>query len=128
MLCISKLKFKKTTVSSPKHPVAENTLNQNFNAERENEVWVSDITYIRTAEGWAYLTIIINLFDRKVIGWSLSKAMKATDTTVAAFKKAQLNRPLIDNKKLLFHSDRGMQYTCKDFIRFLAKKNRFCKA
>lgn len=121
---ITKLKFKKTTVSSPKYPVADNILNQNFHVGKENEVWVSDITYIHTAEGWAYLTIILDLFDRKVIGWSLSKSMKATDTSIAAFKKAQLNRPLVGNQKLLFHSDRGVQYTCKDFVRILAKSNQ----
>lgn len=118
---VSKLKFKKTTISSPKHPVAENSLNQNFKVTRQNEVWVSDITYIRTTEGWTYLTIILDLFDRKVIGWSLSKSMKAIDTSIAAFKKAQLNRPLVDNQKILFHSDRGVQYSCKDFVNILAK-------
>lgn len=125
---ITKLKYKKTTISSPKYPVAENSLNQIFNVARENQVWVSDITYIRTTEGWAYLTIIIDLFDRKVIGWWLSKSMKATDTSIAAFKKAQLNRPLINNQKLLFHSDRGIQYTCKDFVRILAKSNQISQS
>jgi putative transposase len=125
---ISKLKFKKTTISSHKHPVVENSLNQNFQVERQNEVWVSDITYISTTEGWAYLTIIIDLYDRKVIGWSLSKSMKARDTSIAAFKKAQLNRPLARNQKLLFHSDRGIQYTCKDFVRILAKSNQISQS
>lgn len=124
---ISKLKFKKTTISSHKHPVVENSLNQNFQVERQNEVWVSDITYISTTEGWAYLTIIIDLYDRKVIGWSLSKSMKARDTSIVAFKKAQLNRPLV-NQKLLFHSDRGIQYTCKDFVRILAKTNQISQS
>lgn len=125
---ITKLKFKKTTVTSPTYPVVENSLNQNFRVATENEVWVSDITYIQTAEGWIYLTIIIDLFDRKVIGWSLSKSMKARDTSIAAFKKAQLNRPLARNQKLLFHSDRGIQYTCKDFVRILAKSNQISQS
>ncbi len=125
---ITKLKFKKTTVSSPKYAIVENFLNQNFKVGKENEVWVSDITYIQTAEGWAYLTVIIDLFDRKVIGWSLSKSMKARDTSIAAFKKAQLNRPLARNQKLLFHSDRGIQYTCKDFVRILTKTNQISQS
>lgn len=125
---ISKLKFKKTTKSSHKHPIVENILNQNFQVERQNEVWISDITYISTKEGWAYLTIIIDLFDRKVIACSLSKSMKARDTSIAAFKKAQLNRPLVRNQKLLFHSDRGIQYTCKDFVRILAKSNQISQS
>lgn len=125
---ISKLKFKKTTLSSHKHPIVENILNQNFQVERQNEVWISDITYISTTEGWAYLTIIIDLFDRKVIGWSLSKSMKARDTSIAAFKKAQLNRPLVRNRKLLFHSDRGIQYTCKDFVGILTKSNQISQS
>lgn len=120
---VGKRKFKITTISSPKYPLAENKLNQNFNVNRQNEVWVSDITYIHTAEGWAYLTAVIDLFDRKVIGWSLSKTMKATDTTVAAFKKARLSRPLVDNHDLIFHSDRGAQYACKEFVRILAESN-----
>jgi putative transposase len=125
---ITKLKFKKTTVSSPKYPVAVNSLNQNFKVARENQVWVSDITYISTAEGWAYLTIVIDLFDRKVIGWSVSRSMKATDTSIAAFKKALLDRPLASDKNLLFHSDRGIQYTCKDFVRLLAESSQISQS
>lgn len=125
---ILKLKFKKTTISSPKHPVAENSLNQNFKVGRQNEVWASDITYIRTTEGWAYLTIIIDLFDRKVIGWSVSRSMKATDTSISAFKKALLDRPLAGDKNLLFHSDRGIQYTCKDFVRLLAESSQISQS
>ncbi len=121
---ISKLKFKKTTASNPKHRFADNILNQNFKVKKQNEVWVSDITYIGTEEGWAYLTVIIDLFDRKVIGWSLSKSMRAADTSIIAFKKAQLNRPLKNNQKLLFHSDRGIQYTCKEFTSMLAKTSK----
>ncbi|WP_121321713.1 DDE-type integrase/transposase/recombinase [Flavobacterium sp. JRR 20_7] len=52
----------------------------------QNQVWVSDITYIRTKKGWAYLTAVIDLFDRKVVGWSLSETMKVMDTTIAVFK------------------------------------------
>lgn len=119
--CITKLKFKRTTICSQKYPTAENLLNQSFKVKAQNQAWVSDITYIRTAKGWTYLTTVIDLFDRKVIGWSLSRGLKAMDTTVAAFKKALLNRPLLSEQKLIFHSDRGIQYTSKFFVHVLSK-------
>jgi putative transposase len=123
-----KLKFKRTTISSPKYPAAENLLNQDFKVSNQNQVWVSDITYIRTEKGWAYLTAVIDLFDRKVIGWSLSETMKAIDTTIAAFKQALRNRPLIRSQKLIFHSDRGIQYACKDFVYTLSKSDQICQS
>lgn len=124
MRSITKLKFKRTTISSPKYPAAENMLNQNFKVSNENQVWGSDITYLRTAEGWAYLTEIIDLFDRKVIGWSLSETMCAMDTSISALKKALLNRPLLYNQKLIFHSDRGIRYACKNFVCILKKSDQ----
>ena len=63
---------------------------------------MSDITYIRTGQGWLYLTTVIDLFDRKVIGWSLSETMKAQDTSIAALKMARLHRPLKDHDSLIF--------------------------
>ncbi|SDZ62524.1 Transposase InsO and inactivated derivatives [Flavobacterium aquidurense] len=125
---IPKLKFKRTTISSTIYPVAPNLLNQNFKVRNQNQVWVSDITYIRTKKGWAYLTAVIDLFDRKVIGWSLSKTMKAIDTTITAFKQALRNRPLTINQKLIFHSDRGIQYACKDFVHLLTKSNQIAQS
>ena len=102
-----------TTDSEHKHPVAENILNRDFYAARIGEKWVSDLTYIQTAEGWLYLTTVIDLGDRKVIGWSLSEGMDAKSTTVKAFRMAKINRPIISN--LIFHSDRGIQYACAEF-------------
>ncbi|WKL49636.1 IS3 family transposase [Flavobacterium pectinovorum] len=125
---ITKLKFKRTTLSSSKYPAAENLLNQDFKAARQNQVWVSDITYIRTVEGWAYLTTVIDLFDRKVIGWSLSKTLKSMDTSVAAFRKALLNHPLLPYQKLKFHSDRGIQYACKNFTYLLSKNKQILQS
>ncbi|MFH6966566.1 IS3 family transposase [Flavobacterium sp. FlaQc-28] len=128
-LCwIAKLKFKRTTLSSPKYPAAENLLNQDFKVSGQNQAWVSDITYIRTAEGWAYLTTVIDLFDRKVIGWSLSKTLKSMDTSVDALRKALLNRPLLSDQKLIFHSDRGIQYVCKKFTRILSKNSQILQS
>jgi putative transposase len=125
---IAKLKFKKTTLSSPRYVTAENLLNQDFKMSGQNQAWVSDITYIWTAEGWTYLTTVIDLFDRKVIGWSLSETMKVIDTSIAALKKALLNRPLVSNRKLIFHSDRGIQYACKKFTCILSKTSQILQS
>ena len=113
---IVKRKFKITTDSSHKYPIVENKLNREFTVSKENLVWVSDITYIKTNQGWLYLTTVIDLFDRKVIGWSLSHTMKAKDTSVKSFKMALLNRPINPNQTLIYHSDRGIQYACEEFV------------
>ena len=73
---IQKKKFKKTTDSDHNLPIKKNLLKRNFNVTRPNKVWVSDITYIPTARGWLYLTVIIDLHSRKVVGWSMNKRMK----------------------------------------------------
>jgi transposase InsO family protein len=112
---IVRKKYRVTTNSSHHFAIVENKLNRKFEVEAKNKVWVSDITYISTKEGWLYLTTVIDLFDRKVIGWALSETMKAKDTTISAFKMATINRPLAENKELIFHSDRGVQYACDDF-------------
>tara|TARA_R110000751_G_C13720837_1_gene475440 strand:+ start:370 stop:1233 length:864 start_codon:yes stop_codon:yes gene_type:complete len=110
-------KFVATTDSRHKYPVVENRLDRNFTAEGEGRAWVSDITYVRTSKGWLYLTVVLDLFDRKVIGWSQSADLSAENTTIAAWKMAVGNRP--PSKKLIFHSDRGVQYACHDFARLL---------
>lgn len=112
---IVRRKYRVTTNSSHKYPVVENILNREFNVQEQNKVWVSDITYISTANGWLYLTTVIDLFDRKVIGWALSETMRTKDTVIAAFKMATINRSLKDTKELIFHSDRGIQYACDEF-------------
>lgn len=110
-------KFVVTTDSKHKYPVAENKLDRNFSAQAKARAWVSDITYIKTGRGWLYLTIIIDLFDRKVIGWSLSSDLSAANTCMAAWRMAVKNRPL--SGKLIFHSDRGVQYACYAFRNLL---------
>jgi putative transposase len=84
------------------------------------EKWVSDLTYIKTQEGWLYLTAVLDLADRKVVGWAMSQTMEAEVTTVAAWQMAVRNRPI--TKSLLFHSDRGIQYACKEFRKQLSGK------
>lgn len=112
-------KFVVTTHSKHRYPIVGNKLNQNFKAATMAQIWVSDITYIKTQQGWLYLTVIIDLFDRKVVGWALSSDLNAENTSVAAWKMAIRNRPLSGN--LLFHSDRGVQYACGSFVNLLGR-------
>jgi putative transposase len=102
-----------TTDSNHPFPIAENHLNRQFTASEAGEAWVSDITYIPTQKGWLYLTTILDLYDRKVVGWALSDNMTTTATTLAAWSMACRNRPIV--RKLLFHSDRGVQYAAHEF-------------
>lgn len=114
-------KYKVTTDSNHKYPVAKNVLSRNFQVEELATAWVSDITYIHTNQGWLYLTIILDLADRKVIGWALSDSLKACNTVVPAWEMAIKNRSIY--KALLFHSDRGVQYACDEFL-FHLKANK----
>ena len=97
-----------TTDSNHSFPVAENLLNRNFEAAAPSQKWVSDITYVPTAQGWVYLTIVMDLFDRKVIGWSVSTSMTTQATILAAWRMARKNRRIASN--MIFHSDQGVQY------------------
>ncbi len=102
-----------TTESNHDYPVAKNLLNREFMADKPGQKRVSDITYIATGQGWLYLTVILDLADRKVIGWALSDSLKAVDTSVAAWRMALKNRAI--DGCLIFHSDRGIQYACTEF-------------
>lgn len=84
-------KFKITTNSKHNYLVVENVLNRNFIVEKPAQVWVSDITYIQTKEGFLYLTTVMDLYDRKIIGWSLSDTMSTKETSLAAWKMAIKN-------------------------------------
>lgn len=111
----SKRKFIHTTDSKHGLVVSEHLLKRDFSATRSNQKWVSDITYLRTSQGWAYLTVIIDLFDRMVIGWHLSSSLASSDTIIPTFKKAVYHR----GYPRLFHSDRGVQYCGSDFRKLL---------
>lgn len=115
---VYKKKFVVTTDSKHNLPVADNKLNRNFTTDAPGKAWVSDITYIKTAKGWLYMTAILDLYDRKVIGWAHSSDLSARNTSVAAWKMAVSNRPIAQN--LIFHSDRGVQYACKEFTELLS--------
>ncbi|KFF03195.1 IS3 family transposase [Flavobacterium reichenbachii] len=112
-----KRKFKVTTDSYHNHYVSPNLLNRVFTVGEPASAWVSDITYIQTIIGFMYLTIIMDLFDRKIIGWSLSYGMSTRQTTLRAWKMAVKNRKI--TKELIFHSDRGVQYANKMFTNTL---------
>ena len=112
-----KRKFKHTTDSNHSYPIAPNRLNRRFTTSRKSEVWVSDITYVETSQGWLYLTVIIDLFDRKVIGWAMSGNLSAESTIIKAWYMAVGNRPI--RQRLIFHSDRGSQYACTKFRNIL---------
>lgn len=108
-----KRKFIPTTDSTHNHYIVPNVLNRQFTVDGPARAWVSDITYIQTVKGFVYLTIIMDLFDRKIIGWSLSNGMSTKETTLPAWEMAVKNRKI--TKDLVFHSDKGVQYANKMF-------------
>ena len=119
LMARARRKFVHTTDSDHGDKVAANLLNREYQADRINQKWVSDITYIRTAKGWAYLTVIIDLADRMVVAWNLSKELSSERTTIKTLHIA-LERRKID-QPLLFHSDRGVQYAASTFRKALKK-------
>ncbi len=108
----AKKKFKITTDSNHKFAASPNLLNRDFVATAPNQKWVSDITYIWTAEGWLYLCVVLDLFSRKVVGWAVSSRIDK-DLLLMAFWHAVQNRN--PGKGLIFHSDRGSQYCSIEF-------------
>lgn len=113
-------KFKITTNSNHRLPVAPNLLQRNFTTSRADPVYCSDITYIWTAEGWLYLAVVIDLFSRKVVGWSLANRMKQ-ELVANALQMAIWRRS--PERGLIFHSDRGSQY-CSRLFQRLIKQNQ----
>ena len=113
----TKKKWKATTNSKHKLPIAENILNRNFSSTKPNEVWTSDITYIWTDEGWLYLAVILDIFSRQIIGWAMDKRM-TKELVLDAIKQACKRRN--PAKGGIFHSDRGVQYASyavRDYIK-----------
>ena len=109
-------KYKVTTNSNHKQPVFDNVLSRNFTASAPDQAYVSDITYIWTQEGWLYLTVFIDLFSRRVVGWSMSSRMKAKIVTDALRMAMWRRRP---EAGLIVHSDRGSQYASRAYRRLL---------
>lgn len=110
-------RYKSTTDSNHGNPIAPNLLEQNFTMSEPDEVWVSDITYIETAQGWLYLCVFIDLFTRAVVGWSMADHMRA-DLVVDAFRMGIGNR---QRAPIVAHSDRGSQYASEQFRGELAE-------
>ena len=111
-------KFKVTTDSDHDFPISPDLLNRNFSVDQPVKIWTSDITYIATLEGWLYLTVVEDLFNREIVGWSMSDSLKASETTIPALIQACCRfKP---DPGLIFHSDRGVQYACHSFREHLS--------
>ncbi|MDR1177147.1 MAG: IS3 family transposase [Treponema sp.] len=101
-----KRKFIPTANSNHGLPVCKNLLNRQFYAKGGGQKWVSDTTYLCTVGGWVYLTVVLDLYDRKVVGWTLSADMESVHTTIPVLSMAFSNRT--PREGLIFHSDRGV--------------------
>lgn len=110
----------KTTQSRHKEPIAPNHLARTTAPTAPDLVWVSDITYVRTQEGWLYIAAILDLWSRKIVGWATGKSLEASLVIRALDQALGRRNPA---PKLLYHSDRGVQYACKDFRAVLQSAN-----
>lgn len=118
-----KRKFKVTTNSNHRLPVAENLLNQDFTTTRPAQVWVTDISYIHTLEGWLYLATVKDLFTKEIVGWATADNIR-TELCLTALKNAIMrHRP---PRGLIHHSDRGIQYCSNVYQEFLRKNGMIC--
>jgi len=120
---IQKRKFKVTTDSKHNLPVAENLLNRDVNASSTNTKWTSDITYVRTKEGWLYLAAIMDLCSRRIVGYSMQKYL-SRELVIEALNMAIKNRRL--GRGLIIHSDRGCQYASSDYQQQLWRHGIIC--
>jgi len=107
-----KRKFKVTTDSEHDLPIAPNLLKRNFRASEANQCWVSDITYIKTPEKWLYLATFIDLYSRKIVGWSMADSLESS-LVVQGFRMACHRR---GKSPAIVHSDRGIQFASSDFV------------
>lgn len=116
LACKTKRKFKVTTDSKHNLPVAPNLLDRQFSAVQPNQKYVGDITYIHTQEGWLYLAVVIDLFSRQVVGWSMSERMQAKLVNDALLMAIWKRKP---SKGLIWHTDRGGQYASDSHLALL---------
>lgn len=110
-----KRKFKKTTNSKHKKKISPNLVNQCFEVDTPNKLWVADITYIRTREGWMYLNVVIDCYGRRVVAWKLDTNMCEKIVTESVLDGLRKEKPV----GLIFHSDRGSQYASKALRKIL---------
>jgi len=118
-----KRKFIHTTDSRHDLPVAENLLNRKFEADAPNQAWVSDISYVRTRQGWLYLAAVMDLFSRKIVGWAMAPTMP-TELVASALRRAMQQRKPAPG--LLLHSDRGSQYASLEYQALLDQHSIRC--
>ena len=111
-----KRKYKVTTDSKHKLPVARNVLNRDFSPSAPNRAWGTDITYLWTQEGWIYLAVVIDLYSRRVVGWSIDRRMKKALVIRALMMAVNLRQP---PPGLIHHSDRDSQYASHDYQKLL---------
>jgi putative transposase len=111
-------RHRSTTVRDPAHPVAPNDLARDFTATRPNERWVTDITYVWTDEGWAYVAVLLDLFSRAVVGWAVDASLSTRLPLAALDAAVRRRRP---GARLMHHSDRGCQYTSAHYRQALAE-------
>jgi putative transposase len=118
-------KFRATTDSTHKNPVAENVLNREFEQETPDKVWLSDITYLWTGEGWLYLACVLDACSRKIVGWSMSRRLKK-ELVLDALRMALCHRRPDRERSLLHHSDRGSQYASDAYRKLLRDEKIVC--
>ncbi len=109
-------RYRVTTRSNHRYPVSPNLIARRFETDRPNLVWVSDITYIRTMEGWLYLATVMDLYSRKIVGWSLARNMEVGMVKAALLMAIGRRKPA---PGLIHHSDRGSQYACQEYRQLL---------
>jgi transposase InsO family protein len=120
---VAKKKYRATTDSKHSHSVAANSLNRNFSVNKPNQFWVADITYIYTREGWLYLSTIMDLYSRKIIGWSMKNRITQELVSEALHMAIKQRKPL---DGLLLHSDRGSQYASDSYQILLKRYGILC--
>jgi len=118
-----KRKYKVTTDSNHELPVAENVLNRDFSPAAPNQAWGTDITYLWTQQGWIYLAVVIDLYSRRVVGWSVDRRMKKALVIRALMMAVNLRKP---PPGLICHSDRGSQYASHDYQKLLKQHGMIC--
>jgi putative transposase len=113
----------RTTDSKHAHPVAPNLLDRRFTATAPNKIWLADITYIPTAEGWLYLAVVLDMFSRRVVGWAMRDTMPQ-ELTLAALQMAITHRQ--PGPGVVHHSDRGSQYAARAYRQVLDNNGMLC--
>jgi transposase InsO family protein len=120
---VARRRYRHTTDSKHDYPVAPNILERNFRVAGPDQVWLTDITYIPTEEGWLYLSAVMDLHSRRIIGWGMSNRVDRELTLDALLMALGRRRPAAG---LLHHSDRGSQYACYDYQKLLGSRGMTC--